>query len=147
MSLLSPGAETVAVAEQLRERIARMFRRSLQIRHLDVGSSNGCDWEINALLNPVYDVQRFGIDFVASPRHADLLLVTGRGRATSSRPCGPHTRRRPTRSSWWLSARARAAVALWPTATRRPAGWTAAYPWTCTCRAARRGRKQSSMDC
>jgi Ni,Fe-hydrogenase III small subunit len=77
VSLVSPGADTLAIAEQLRERIARTFRRSLQIRHLDVGSSNGCDWEINALLNPVYDVQRFGIDFVASPRHADLLLVTG----------------------------------------------------------------------
>jgi Ni,Fe-hydrogenase III small subunit len=69
--------EIAAAAAQLRESIARMFRRSLQIRHLDVGSSNGCDWEINALLNPVYDLQRFGIDFVASPRHADLLLVTG----------------------------------------------------------------------
>jgi Ni,Fe-hydrogenase III small subunit len=69
--------EGMRLAVQLRERIARTFRRSLQIRHLDVGSSNGCDWEINALLNPVYDVQRFGIDFVASPRHADLLLVTG----------------------------------------------------------------------
>lgn len=57
--------------------IGRLFQRSLQIRHLDVGSCNGCDWEINALLNPVYDLQRFGIDFVASPRHADLLLVTG----------------------------------------------------------------------
>ena len=69
--------EVSATAALLRERIARTFRRSLQIRHLDVGSSNGCDWEINALLNPVYDLQRFGIDFVASPRHADLLLVTG----------------------------------------------------------------------
>ena len=69
--------ETARLARLLRERVARTFRRSLQIRHLDVGSSNGCDWEINALLNPVYDLQRFGIDFVASPRHADLLLVTG----------------------------------------------------------------------
>jgi Ni,Fe-hydrogenase III small subunit len=47
------------------------------VRHLDVGSCNGCDWEVNALLNPIHDVQRLGIDFVASPRHADLLLVTG----------------------------------------------------------------------
>jgi Ni,Fe-hydrogenase III small subunit len=69
--------EAAGLATLLRERIARIFQRSLQIRHLDVGSSNGCDWEINALLNPVYDLQRFGIDFVASPRHADLLLVTG----------------------------------------------------------------------
>jgi Ni,Fe-hydrogenase III small subunit len=75
--VIAPDAETASLSARLRERVARTFRRSLQIRHLDVGSSNGCDWEINALLNPVYDLQRFGIDFVASPRHADLLLVTG----------------------------------------------------------------------
>jgi Ni,Fe-hydrogenase III small subunit len=51
--------------------------RSLQIRHLDCGSCNGCDFELAALLNPVYDIQRFGLDFVASPRHADVLAVTG----------------------------------------------------------------------
>ncbi len=73
----APETDTTTLGAQLRERVARIFRRSLQIRHLDAGSSNGCDWEINALLNPVYDLQRFGIDFVASPRHADLLLVTG----------------------------------------------------------------------
>ena len=77
MSAFVGDSESAGLGAQLRERIARTFQRSLQIRHLDVGSSNGCDWEINALLNPVYDVQRFGIDFVASPRHADLLLVTG----------------------------------------------------------------------
>jgi len=53
------------------------FNGSLQVRHLDCGSCNGCDWEMSALLNPVYDLQRFGIDFVASPRHADALLCTG----------------------------------------------------------------------
>lgn len=58
-------------------RIRRHLRRSLHVRHLDSGSCNGCDWELNALLNPYYDLQRLGIDFVASPRHADLLLVTG----------------------------------------------------------------------
>lgn len=55
----------------------RLLRRSLHIRHMDAGSDNGPDWELNALLNPVYDVQRLGIDVVASPRHADLLFVTG----------------------------------------------------------------------
>lgn len=44
---------------------------------MDAGSDNGPDWELNALLNPIYDVQRLGIDVVASPRHADLLFVTG----------------------------------------------------------------------
>ncbi|MGK2851782.1 MAG: NADH-quinone oxidoreductase subunit B family protein [Candidatus Limnocylindrales bacterium] len=62
---------------ELRRAIGRRFGRSLHIRHLDAGSCNGCDWEIAALLNPYHDLQRLGIDFVASPRHADLLLVTG----------------------------------------------------------------------
>ena len=57
--------------------IQRVLGRSLHVRHLDAGSCNGCDWEIAALLNPYHDLQRLGIDFVASPRHADLLLVTG----------------------------------------------------------------------
>jgi len=64
-------------AEALRVRIHTIFGRSLHIRHLDVGSDNGADWEMATLLGPVYDVQRLGIDFVASPRHADMLLVTG----------------------------------------------------------------------
>ncbi|HEY3111462.1 MAG TPA: 4Fe-4S binding protein [Chloroflexota bacterium] len=71
----APGLE--AAGAELRTRVAKLFRSSLQIRHLDAGSSNAEDWEINALLNPLYDLQRFGIDFVASPRHADMLVVTG----------------------------------------------------------------------
>ena len=54
-----------------------MLGRSLHLRHLDSGSCNACDWELTALLNPVYDVRRLGIDFVASPRHADGVIVTG----------------------------------------------------------------------
>jgi Ni,Fe-hydrogenase III small subunit/NAD-dependent dihydropyrimidine dehydrogenase PreA subunit len=70
--------EPLAAAADVRGgAIARRLRRSLHIRHLDSGSCNGCDWEMTALLNPVYDIQRLGIDFVASPRHADLLLVSG----------------------------------------------------------------------
>lgn len=71
------GPTSDAAVERLRSVIARHFGRSLHVRHLDAGSCNGCDWEIAALLNPYYDIQRLGIDFVASPRHADLLLVTG----------------------------------------------------------------------
>lgn len=67
----------MAETHELERAIASKLGRSLHVRHLDSGSCNGCDWEIAALLNPVYDVQRLGIDFVASPRHADLLLVTG----------------------------------------------------------------------
>lgn len=54
-----------------------MFGRSLHIREIDAGSCNGCEVEITNLSNPVYDAERFGIHFVASPRHADMLLVTG----------------------------------------------------------------------
>jgi Ni,Fe-hydrogenase III small subunit len=71
-----PDHELIA-AQRLRGTIHATLRRSLHVRHLDAGSCNGCDWEIAALLNPYHDVQRLGIDFVASPRHADLLLVTG----------------------------------------------------------------------
>jgi Ni,Fe-hydrogenase III small subunit/NAD-dependent dihydropyrimidine dehydrogenase PreA subunit len=76
---LAPTAETstTTLGQRLGARIRRVLRRSLHIRHMAAGSDNSTDWEIAALLNPVYDVQRLGIDFVASPRHADLLLVTG----------------------------------------------------------------------
>src|SRR3990167_5594224 len=59
------------------EEFRRLSRRSVHIREVDAGSCNACELEINALNNPVYDVERFGIHFVASPRHADMLLVTG----------------------------------------------------------------------
>jgi len=62
---------------QLKKEITRVFGRSLTLRHLDSGSCNGCDWELVALTNSFYDIQRFGVDFVASPRHADGVIVTG----------------------------------------------------------------------
>ncbi|MHB1418905.1 MAG: NADH-quinone oxidoreductase subunit NuoB [Bacillota bacterium] len=55
----------------------KIYGHSVHIRHLDTGSCNGCDWEMTTLTGPVYDIQRLGFDFVASPRHADLLMVTG----------------------------------------------------------------------
>lgn len=70
-------ARMLTDGEELRRRARRDLGRSLHVRHLDAGSCNGCDWEINATTNAVHDIQRFGIDFVASPRHADVLLVTG----------------------------------------------------------------------
>src|SRR5947207_3874443 len=57
--------------------VARLRGRSIFIRHLDTGSSNGSELSINAVQNPKYDIERLGFHFVASPRHADLLLVTG----------------------------------------------------------------------
>lgn len=55
----------------------RLFRRSLTIREVDTGSCNACEMEMNALANPIYDMERFGIHIAASPRHADALVVTG----------------------------------------------------------------------
>lgn len=69
----NPNTEAAAASSEIR----RVLGRSLHLRHLDAGSCNACDWELTALLNPVYDVRRLGIDFVASPRHADGVVVTG----------------------------------------------------------------------
>ena len=66
-----------ALGKRVEKKIKKRFGRSLQIREVDAGSCNGCDYEINALNNPFNDIERFGIHFVASPRHADMLLVTG----------------------------------------------------------------------
>lgn len=70
-------AELEAIGAELRTVIDRRFRGSLAIRQVDAGSCNGCELEIHALNNAFYDLERFGVHFVASPRHADLLLVTG----------------------------------------------------------------------
>jgi Ni,Fe-hydrogenase III small subunit len=69
--------EVERAAMGLREQIERLFGRSLHVRHVDAGSCNACESEIKLLTNPYYDVQRLGIFFTPSPRHADLLLVTG----------------------------------------------------------------------
>jgi Ni,Fe-hydrogenase III small subunit len=71
----SDGLESAGA--ELRGVISRTLGRSLAIREVDAGSCNGCELEIHALSNAFYDVERFGIRFVASPRHADALLVTG----------------------------------------------------------------------
>jgi len=65
------------VGQRLQEEVLRHFGRSLAIRHVDAGSCNGCELEIHACNSPHYNLERLGIRFVASPRHADLLLVTG----------------------------------------------------------------------
>src|ERR1700687_3616880 len=73
-----PDAEAAAeLARRLGEPSRRRLGRSLSIRQVDAGSCNGCELEINALGNAFYDLERFGLRFVASPRHADVLLVTG----------------------------------------------------------------------
>ena len=75
---LEPGGEEVfELVKQVDQRSKRLFGRALAIREVDAGSCNGCEIEITGLTSPVYDSERFGIHFVASPRHADMLLVTG----------------------------------------------------------------------
>ncbi len=76
---LAPWSDRVLteVGTQLKAAVGMRFRGSLAIRQIDAGSCNGCELEIHALTNPFYGIERFGVHFVASPRHADLLLVTG----------------------------------------------------------------------
>lgn len=69
--------EFEAIGVQLKEKVDKIFGRSLAIRELDAGSDNSTEIELNNLSTPCYDVERFGITFVASPRHADVLIVTG----------------------------------------------------------------------
>jgi Ni,Fe-hydrogenase III small subunit/ferredoxin len=74
-----------AVRAELAERVRRL-RRSVHVRHVDAGSDGSDEWEVQALLNPVYDIHRLGVFFTASPRHADVLLVTGVGSAAMLQP-------------------------------------------------------------
>jgi Ni,Fe-hydrogenase III small subunit len=75
---LEPGdAAAVELVRQVDARTRRILGRALAIREVDAGSCNGCELEISGLTGPIYDSERFGVHFVASPRHADLLLVTG----------------------------------------------------------------------
>ncbi|HEX4059000.1 MAG TPA: ferredoxin [Galbitalea sp.] len=74
-----------AVRAELAQRVKRL-RRSVHIRHVDAGSDGSDEWEVQALVNPVYDIHRLGIFFTASPRHADILLVTGIGTSGMRQP-------------------------------------------------------------
>ncbi|MBI3990688.1 MAG: NADH-quinone oxidoreductase subunit B family protein [Candidatus Omnitrophica bacterium] len=69
--------EAELIGPELKSLIQKKFGRSLHIREVDTGSCGGCESEIISANNPVYDLQRFGVNFAASPRHADALLVTG----------------------------------------------------------------------
>lgn len=73
----SPEESLAELAQKIQVKASKLFGHSLQIREVDAGSCNGCDYEVNALNNPFNDLERLGIHFVASPRHADMLLVTG----------------------------------------------------------------------
>lgn len=77
-----PATDAALLQTRLHDDIHRVFGRALCIRHVDTGSCNGCELEIHALSNPYYNLEGLGIKFVASPRHADALLLTG--------PVSPH---------------------------------------------------------
>jgi Ni,Fe-hydrogenase III small subunit/ferredoxin len=84
MLVVPPEPESDAAVARVRADLRRrvsVLRRSVHVRHVDAGSDGADEWEVAALTNPVYDVHRLGIFFTASPRHADLLLVTGVGAA------------------------------------------------------------------
>lgn len=73
----APTDDVAVLGAALRAEVRRLFGRSLHIRQVDAGSCNGCELEISGLTGPHYDLERFGLHLVASPRHADCLLVTG----------------------------------------------------------------------
>ena len=113
----SPAAE-MAIASRLHESILRTLGRALTIRHIDAGSCNGCELEIHALANPYYNIEGLGIKFVASPRHADLLLVTGpvAKHLLKSRPAA-----RPSMANcmWTWMKRISLQYSRWPAAVER----------------------------
>ena len=74
---LAADSEAVELARQVQTKTQKLLGRAVAIREVDAGSCNGCEIEITGLTSPVYDLERFGLHFVASPRHADMLLVTG----------------------------------------------------------------------
>ena len=74
---IEADSEIEKIGAELKGLIHKRFNRSFHIREVDTGSCNACESEIIATTNPIYDIQRFGVNFVASPRHADALLVTG----------------------------------------------------------------------
>jgi Ni,Fe-hydrogenase III small subunit/ferredoxin len=79
-------AENLAATRAALDARVKRLRRSVHIRHVDAGSDGSDEWEVQALLNPVYDIHRLGIFFTASPRHADILLVTGVGASGMTAP-------------------------------------------------------------
>jgi Ni,Fe-hydrogenase III small subunit len=74
---LCGDGEATELARRIETKTQKLLGRALAIRQVDAGSCNGCELEITGMTSPYYDLERFGLHFVASPRHADMLLVTG----------------------------------------------------------------------
>ncbi len=137
-----PG-DAVTLADHIDERARKLFGRALAIRQVDAGSCNGCEVEIAGLPGPIYDMERFGLHFVASPRHADMLLVTGPVTRNMAVPFERRTRPRPIPNSSWRLATARGPAAFSPAATPWPAPSTSSSPWTRTSPGVRPNRPTS----
>ena len=120
-----PPAADEAALRELAENVNRAARarlgRALSIRQVDAGSCNGCELEIHALSNAFYDLERFGLHFVASPRHADVLLVTGPVTKNMREALLAPTTPRPIRNGWWRSATAPPTAAFLLVAMQSPA--------------------------
>src|SRR3984885_2479711 len=119
-----PSTDDAALAElaaKVDSAARRRLGRSLSIREIDAGSCNGCELEIHALNNAFYDLERFGLRVVASPRHADVLLVTGPSRKICARRWSVPTVRPRTRNGSLRSATARSTVGFSPAAMRSSA--------------------------
>jgi len=127
------------------ERAARRrLGRSLSIREVDAGSCNGCELEIHALNNAFYDLERFGLHFVASPRHADVLLVTGPVTRNMREALERTYNATPDPRGRRLCGGRRY---FFPAATRSSAGSPASYPSICIFVAARHARRNCSRGC
>jgi hypothetical protein len=117
----APVPEEAGLAElaaQLDRAARQRLGRSLAIREVDAGSCNGCELEIHALNNAFYDLERFGIRFVASPRHADVLLVTGPVTKNMREALWRTWQATPTPNGWWRWATARSTAGSLPVAMR-----------------------------
>ena len=101
----APGdAELAELGRALEREAGRRLGRSLSIRAVDAGSCNACELELHALNNAYYDIERFGLRFVASPRHADVLLVTGPVTKNMREALERTYARLRRRNGWWRSA-------------------------------------------
>jgi hypothetical protein len=133
----APGSEALRELAESVNRAARVrLGRSLSIRQVDAGSCNGCELEIHAINNAFYDLERFGFHFVASPRHADVLMVTG-----------PVTKNMREALKRTYNATPDPTAECSPAATRSKAASKTWCRSTCTFPAARRTRKRSWPGC
>lgn len=149
--LTEPGpkagdAELIALAAEVGQAASLQLGRSLSIRQIDAGSCNACELEINALSNAFYDLERFGLRFVASPRHADVLLVTGPV-TKNMREALLRTYDATPAPKWVVATGACALDVYSPAAMPVSAAFPRSFAWICTFPAVRLPRWRFSKAC